>query len=230
MERPLPFQPTGQRHPNGWLLSLALHMALALVVLLYALQQPVLPLLPAVLPVELVAVQPQPGPSASRPSPRTGAPAPRVAATPRPLEGVRPDAAVPADELTARLQALSRLGAPDGPLTLDNGGSGAGGGGGALSLRDFIRAQIMRRWLPNLGTRARRDRPVLLRVTVTARGVITAVEILDRQQFDGDRLFRGLTTSARNAALLSSPVMLPPGNWPAVNVVDIALDPKDASR
>ena len=109
-------------------------------------------------------------------------------------------------------------------------GAGEGAGGGGLSLRDFIRAQILRRWVPDLSRNQRRDRPVLLRVTVSAAGVITAVDIMDRQQFDGDKLFRNMAIGARNAALLTSPVRMPPGNWPRESSFVIDLDPRAASR
>ena len=109
-------------------------------------------------------------------------------------------------------------------------GAGEGTGGGGLSLRDFIRAQILRRWVPDLSRNQRRDRPVLLRITVNAAGVLTAVDILDRQQFDGDKLFRNMAVGARNAALLTSPVRMPPGNWPAASTFVIDLDPRAAAR
>ena len=47
--------------------------------------------------------------------------APRATVVP-PQESVQPEE----DTLTSKLQALSRLRAPDGPLTLGNGGGGAG--------------------------------------------------------------------------------------------------------
>ncbi len=83
---------------------------------------------------------------------------------------------------------------------------------------------------PDLSRNQRRERAVLLRVTVNAAGVITDVVILDRQQFDGDLLFRNMAIGARNAAILTSPVRMPPGHWPASSTVDIALDPRAAAR
>jgi hypothetical protein len=173
-----------------------------------------------------VTVQPAP---ALRPMPRIGTPAP-AARAPRatvvpPQESVQPEE----DTLTSKLQALSRLRAPDGPLTLGNGGGGNSGGGG-MSLADFVRMQIIRRWMPVLTNRQRREQPVQLRITVTDKGEFNEVTILDRQDFDGNLLYRSMAITARNAAVLSSPIAMPPGTWPRATTLTITLNPRDASR
>jgi hypothetical protein len=226
MERPLPFQPADRNpYPPGWMLSAGLHLGLVLAAFWYMAAGPVLPPMLPVLPVDLVMLSPVTRPQQTLTPPGRSAPRPAVAPA---NAGSRPDGiAPPEDELGDKLQALSQLRAPDGPLNL---GAGEGTGNGGLSLRDFIRAQIMRRWIPDLSRNQRRERAVLLRVTVNAAGVITDVFILDRQQFDGDLLFRNMAIGARNAAILTSPVRMPPGNWPASSTVDIALDPRAASR
>ena len=53
--------------------------------------------------------------------------------------------------------AHSVLPAPDN----DGTASGAGGGGG-YALADFVRAQILRRWWPNLDTDSARGTPVAM--------------------------------------------------------------------
>ena len=40
-----------------------------------------------------------------------------------------------------------------------------------------------------------------------------------------DKLFRTMALSARNAALLASPIALPPGKYDAVMDIAITLDP-----
>ncbi|HJR56731.1 MAG TPA: hypothetical protein VJ798_09145 [Rhizomicrobium sp.] len=226
MERPLPFQPADRSpYPPGWMLSAGLHLGLLLAAFWYMTARPILPPMLPVLPVDLVMLSPVTRPQQTLTPPGRSAPRPAVAAA---NAGTRPDGITPPeDELGDKLQALSQLRAPNGPLNL---GAGEGTGNGGLSLRDFIRAQIMRRWIPDISRGQRRDRAVLLRVTVNAAGVITDVVILDRQQFDGDLLFRNMAIGARNAAILTSPVRMPPGNWPASSTVDIALDPRAASR
>jgi len=229
MERPAPFQPPAPRSPSGWSLSLGLHGLMLLLAFWYVTQRPALTPLPPILPVELVAMMPAPIP-ASRPGaagPRANTPrtsAPRAAMMP-PQQSAAPQE----DALTAKLQALSQLRGPDGPLVMGSGG-GAGTGSGGASLADFVRAQIMRRWIPVLTNRQRRDPPVLLRLTVTDKGELTDIVILDRQEFDGNLLFRSMAIGARNAAVLSSPIPMPPGAWPKATVLTIALNPRDASR
>jgi hypothetical protein len=225
MERPAPFQPPAPRSPSGWSLSLGLHGLMLLAAFWYVTGRPSLPPLPPILPVELVTSMPAPIP-VSRP----GAAGPRASA-PRPAIAPPQQSAAPTeDALTAQLQALSRLRAPDGPLVMGTGGGGAGTGSGGASLADFVRAQIMRRWIPVLTNRQRRDPPVLLRLTVTDKGELTDIVILDQQAFDGNLLFRSIAIGARNAAVLSSPIPMPPGAWPKATVLTIALNPRDASR
>ena len=226
MERPPPFQPPDPRSPSGWTLSLGLHGLLLLGGLWYATTRPAILARPPVMPVEVVASLPAPQP-ATMPAPRAGAASPRARSpqpTPQQVETPPQD-----DALASKLQALSRLRAPDGPLAMGTGG-GAGTGNGGATLADFIRAQIMRRWFPILTNRQRRDAPVLLRIAVNDKGEFTEVTILDRQEFDGNLLYRSMAISARNAAVLSSPIPMPPGNWPKTTVLTISLNPRDASR
>ena len=103
------------------------------------------------MPVEIVLADragAPPGPSLA-----TSAARPRPQSVPRP-EGTRPNGkAQPEDELSAKLRALAQLRQPNSALPVAEGGGGAGGsatGQGGYALKDFVRAQILRRWLPNL--------------------------------------------------------------------------------
>ena len=146
---------------------------------------------------------------------------------------MRPEATQqPEDELSAKLRALAQLSAPDTPLTI-GGGAGDGGSGngqGAYALRDFIRAQILRRWLPTLPDAAARAAVVHLKLNVSSSGAISDIVITDQARFTTDMVFHGMALSARNAALLASPIQMPPGNWPKVIPLEIDLDPKAALR
>jgi hypothetical protein len=219
------------RDEPGIALSVVLHLFFLLIALWYVAVRPVVPQQQAhSFPVDLVALTAAPGPTGARPAAHTGAPKPARQAAPVP-EGVRPLATQqPEDELSAKLRALAQLRAPDTSLAIGggNGEAGAGNGNGAYGLRDFIRAQILRRWLPDLSSPSTRDLPVLLHVTVTAKGAITEVVIADQPRFITDKTFHEMALSARNAALLASPIQMPPGPWPAVIKLDIDLDPKAA--
>ncbi len=220
------------RDRPGWALSLTLHLGMLLLALWYLAGQPALSPPTVTLPVELVALAPAPGPSGAQPAPARGAPRPARAAAPQ-AEGVKPDAVQqPLDELSARLRALAQLSAPDTQLALGggNGDGGAGNGNGAYGLRDFIRAQILRRWLPSLSEAASRAAVVRLRLNVSSRGVISDIVIADQARFATDTVFHDMALSARNAALLASPIPMPPGSWPKVIPLEIDLDPKAALR
>jgi len=220
------------RDRPGWALSLALHLGMLLLALWYLAGRPALTPPLTTLPVELVALVPVPGPSGAQPAPRSGAPRPHPAAAPQ-LEGVRPDATQqPEDELSAKLRGLAQLSAPDTPLAVGggNGEGGAGNGNGAYALRDFIRAQILRRWLPALSDAASRAAVVRLKLNVSGKGEISDIVITEQARFATDAVFHDMALSARNAALLASPIKMPPGNWPKVIPLEIDLDPKAALR
>ena len=56
--------------------------------------------------------------------------------------------------------------------------------------------------------------------------MISDVRIVDQQRFNNDKLFHGMALSARNAAILASPIPLPPGKYDAVMNIAITFDPK----
>jgi hypothetical protein len=169
------------------------------------------------------------------PGPAGGAPAqnkPRPAIAPRAV-GVKPQATTPVpDELEARIARMARLQAPASTLAApDNDGAAYGNGsGGGYALADFVRAQILRRWWPGLTADSARGMPVALRLKMTRAGVISDVEITDQQRFNSDKLFRDMALSARNAAMLASPIALPPGRYDAVMNISVTLDPKAVLR
>jgi len=142
------------------------------------------------------------------------------------------------DDFLNRLNALSRLRAPEtdtqalrgeGESRAESTSNDAEPGNDAsYSLRDYIRAQVMRRWNLDLGAPGGRAIIVALHVVMKANGTITAADILDRHRYATDAAYRQIAMSARNAVLLSSPILLPPGNYPALSEMTIHLDPRDA--
>jgi hypothetical protein len=210
--------------------SLLLHLAIALLALWWGMTHPVTrqPPLKAML-VDLVTAP------VIAPGPPGGAEEPLRASVPTApkVQGVRPKAQTPPpDELESRIAALAQLRAPDTALpAADNGASaGTGNGGGGYSLADFVRAQILRRWWPQLEGGASGGMPVAIRLKMTRAGVISDVEIVDQNRFVTDKLFRSMAISARNAAMLASPISLPPGKYDAVMDIAITLDPKSVLR
>jgi len=153
-------------------------------------------------------------------------------------EGVSPKGTKqPEDELSAKLRGLAQLKSDattlpnaDNNAAASDGAGGGGGGDGNYPLKDFIRAQILRRWLPDLSIPGARNLPVLVRVRLLRSGVIDDVTIVDAARMHTDEPFRNMALSARDAALLASPIQLPPGHYRAVTVLTISLDPRAVLR
>jgi hypothetical protein len=215
-----------RRNRAGLAGSLLLHgLALALW-LAWSLGHPVRPAPPLKAMLVDLVKQPVVAPGTMGGAPQAAKP--RQARAPRPA-GVKPEAAKPPpDAMEARIAALADRTAPASILPApDNDGTGSGSGdGGGYALADFVRAQILRRWWPDLGSDSARGMPVAIRLKMTRTGAISDVRILDQQRFDHDKLFRSMALSARNAALLASPIALPPGKYDPVMDIAITLDPR----
>lgn len=139
------------------------------------------------------------------------------------------------DELDAKLKALARLANPTPKLSIDNGtgtdNETAGGGTGEASygLRDYLRAQILRRWALDLGKLGPRHITVRIGVTLKKNGTITDAVIVGGLPAN-DALYRDIAIGARNAALLSSPILLPTGDYPNEMHIVITLDTRAVRR
>jgi hypothetical protein len=157
--------------------------------------------------------------------------------SPKP-EGVSPHGAKPLpDELTLKLKNLSKLRAPDSDLKIDNDGtanetasSDGASGAAAYSVKDFIRAQVLRRWSLDLGRLGKRNFVIPLHIELSGRGFVTDVEFVEQQRFKTDALYRDIAISARNAVLLSSPIKLPDGQFSDGLSVTLYLNPRDTQR
>jgi hypothetical protein len=151
---------------------------------------------------------------------------------------VAPKKTAPAvDELQAKLRSLARLRQPEttfAPLVespnsdTDSSSDDAVTGDQALySVRDFIRAAVVRRWSLNLAMLGARNYKVRVHVQMTRKGVVTLAEIIDQQRFKTDATYREIALSARNAVLLSSPFALPPGDYHDGMDMVLSLNPRD---
>jgi hypothetical protein len=226
---------TEKRDWKGAALSVVLHGAALLLALWYVAQRPEMQkTVLRALPVDLVlGGSMSTGDSAPAARLQTARAHPESAPVP---EGTSPQGTKePEDELSAKLRALAQLKTQDSPLpTADNssmaGGAGSGAGEGNYALKDFIRAQILRRWLPDLSIPGARNLPVLVRVHLLSNGTIDDVTIVDAARMHTDAPFRDMALSARDAALLASPIQLPAGNYPRAQTLTINLDPKAVLR
>lgn len=140
----------------------------------------------------------------------------------------------PPDALENRLKQLAQLRQPDSMIPhAENGASdeagedGTAGAAASYGVRDFLRAQIERRW--SLDLAHARDVTVRIHVVVAGDGTVTKAEIVDRARYASDAVWRAVALSARNAVLLSSPLRLPAGAGAPLDVT-LALNPDDAVR
>ena len=83
---------------------------------------------------------------------------------------------------------------------------------GPFSVKDYIRAQVERRWNLDLATLGDSDFSVPIHVEMTSAGVVLKAEIVDFARTT-DPAYREVAVSARNAVLLSSPLSLPAGHY-----------------
>jgi hypothetical protein len=220
-----------QKNKAGLIGSALLHIAFVALILFWSLALPArhVPPLKAIL-IDLVkapaSVSGTPGGAA------VVRPQPRAAVAPKRI-GEAPNAVQPLpDEVEARIAALANLRQAQGPLFAPgDGGAAAGRGAGDFyALADFVRAQILRKWWPALETDEARGIPVAIKLKLDRAGVISDIRIVDQQRFATDKQFRSMALSARNAAMLASPIPLPPGKYDAVTEVAITLDPRAVLR
>lgn len=222
--------------------SLLLHgIALALILFLFIRgAQQISQKQPPFLPVDVVQL----GDETTAPPAPNHAPVPQQKAMKGPAGAPMPEAYAPnrtkqpKDALEIQLRNLSRLRQPDSDLKIENGASadmattnGAQAGAATVySVRDYIRAQILRRWVFDFSTLGNRNISIPLRVSLTGRGVVIVAEIMDHHRYMTDKVFRDVALSARNAVLLSAPFKLPTGA--PKDGIDFTLDlnPRDTLR
>jgi hypothetical protein len=225
--------------------SLLLHALALLLILLFARK-----LLPQqsssaqIVPVALVAES-----EGSAPEPKQQRAAGTISKTPQILPraplahhtptGVAPDKTTPpVDDLETQLKALSKLRQPNAdPRVLgeagttdlaQNGEDQSSGGQGPYHSRDIIRAQILRRWSLDTGRLGTRNFEILIRVLLKPDGTVLTADIVDKQRYATDAVYRWIALSARNAVLLSSPLTLPSGLGDENLDLTLKLNPKDA--
>lgn len=205
-------------------------------------------LLPQAKTAENAPAEPEkPVPKAQVPPP---APGERAGSKPAPKPpqqvAARPQKTPPSprDELDAQLRSLARLKQPPTqvpPNPARQAGSGASnldassanavlGNRATYSVKDFIRAQIERRWNFDLRGLGPGDMTVSIHLVLSRDGSVSKAEVVDDPRHGADPAYQSLAISARNAALLSSPLKLPEGSYEAVKDIVLTLDPREVRR
>lgn len=220
---------------TGLLGSLALHLLAALLLLFLAPRMIKAPRpVDSVLPVEIVELAPPAASSGDVALPRP-APPREAPARPRTLPHLpeQPRADVP--------KAETPPAPPDAPpsiaglnTSLAPAGQGAAGAGarprGMFDVKDLIREQIERHWVFDRNKLPQGDRTVLLRVRINRDGTVADAEILDDPQHGLDPAYQTLARSARNAALLASPLAIPAERYQEIKEVTLRMNPAAVSR
>jgi outer membrane biosynthesis protein TonB len=140
------------------------------------------------------------------------------------------------DDLDLKLQKLAKLRQPDIDTRISKSdassshASSNNAAGDSYAVSDVIRAQVERRWGPDLAALGDKTYSVLIRVEITGEGVVTKAEIVNDSRFAADKTYRDIARSARNAVLLSSPFALPSGHYSGVTDLTLSLNTRDALR
>jgi outer membrane biosynthesis protein TonB len=162
----------------------------------------------------------------------------------RPAVPVPQPKAPPVDDLAARLQSLSRqqqqqARLPSNPRQRDGTGASnvtassdnaAPGREAVYDVRDFIRVQIARHWRPDVASLGAGDFVVAIHLALNRDGSVASAEIVDDPRRPDSEAYHSLARSARNAALLASPLTVPAGRYDAVRDITISLSARDALR
>lgn len=106
----------------------------------------------------------------------------------------------------------------------------AGGDQGLQGIKDFLRAQIERRWEFDVERLGRLDAVVSIRIVLGYDGTVVSATIVPDARHRDDADLAALARSARNAVLLSSPLRLPPRMPDTFRDVTLNFSPRDVAR
>jgi outer membrane biosynthesis protein TonB len=146
----------------------------------------------------------------------------------------------PSDDLSKKLHELSLLRQPSPPIPADpqrQNGAGlsntttgsadaAQGTTATYSVRDFIRAQVERRWNLDGSMVKADDWRISIHITLRRDGSVMRAEIVDDTRLHTNRAFRDFAYSARDAVILSSPLAIPAGAYDIARDIVIDFDPR----
>ncbi len=167
----------------------------------------------------------QPEPPKPKPTPTEALPPALVPAPPRPVPlAVAKPERKPPPPLVQPQQGE----APANRTVTDT--AIAAGPQAALSVKDFLRAQIERHWNFDVRSLGSADLTVSIHVEIEPNGTVRKAEIVDDRRYAADPDYHALAVSARNAVLISSPLQLPPGRYEEFSDIILNFDPRQALR
>ena len=113
----------------------------------------------------------------------------------------------------------------NGVSDVTTGSDGTLGGQATYGVKDYVRAQIERRWFPPGSALLRNDWVVQLHLRLDGNGDVEKAEIVDGGKMT-DAAYRDFAFSLRNAALLSAPFALPSGMDEASRDMTLDFNPR----
>ncbi|MGC8534026.1 MAG: hypothetical protein ACP5QR_00675 [Rhizomicrobium sp.] len=158
-------------------------------------------------------------------------------AAPHP-QGVRRHAAKPlTDPFELKLRRLAQLRNPDSTLILKTEGTSpqtAGNSGEtgdlAYSVRDAIRARVLRKWNIDFSRLAGRHIVITLHIALAGSGKLVSIRIAQEHAHAKDLTWMDIALSARNAVILSAPFKLPEQLRQKGYRFTLILDPRQTLR
>ncbi len=99
-----------------------------------------------------------------------------------------------------------------------------------LGVKDFIRAQIERHWEMDVAALGPARLVVTLHLSLASDGSVSRADIVDNPLYTGLPGYRAAAESVRRAALVASPLRLPPGDTWNFSDLTIEFDPRQAVR
>jgi len=149
--------------------------------------------------------------------------------------------AAPPDPLTLRLQQMAQQKLASAPVPPGKGDPASTGASNATttsaaaatgpqatySARDFLRAQVIRHWNLRVEPSQSADWTVSIHLQLLRDGSVTVAEIVDPARYRLNRPYFDFALSARNAVLMSSPLVIPPGQYDLVSDIVLPFSARD---
>jgi hypothetical protein len=147
----------------------------------------------------------------------------------------------PADPLTLQLETLARQKLASVPMSPGKGdpadtglsnttttsANAAAGPQATYSARDFLRVQVIRHWNLRVEPSQSAGWTVSIHLQLRRDGSVTMAEIVDPGRYRLNRPYLDFALSARNAVLMSSPLVIPPGQYDLVSDIVLPFSARD---
>ncbi len=100
----------------------------------------------------------------------------------------------------------------------------------SYAVKDYIRAQVERRWYIDRTVLKARRWTVSIHIRFSPDGTVRSAEIVGNGRRPSDDAYFNFALSARDAVLVSSPLALPPGTYAIAKDIVIDFNSRRVSR